>query len=86
MASGADKGSRIPVLESVLPIARSTLPSEIIAGLTLAALAIPEFAERYADLSERDCQRFKEAVRGSERSPTAAQDCTEATCARSSQS
>lgn len=42
MASGANKGSRIPVLEGVLPIDRSAVPSEIIAGLTLAALAIPE--------------------------------------------
>jgi high affinity sulfate transporter 1 len=42
VASGANKGSRIPVLEGVLPIDRSAVPSEIIAGLTLAALAIPE--------------------------------------------
>jgi len=33
---------RIPFLEGVLPINRAQLPAEIIAGLTLAALAIPE--------------------------------------------
>jgi len=32
----------IPFLEGVLPLTRSQVPVEIIAGLTLAALAIPE--------------------------------------------
>ena len=32
----------IPFLEGVLPIKESQVPAEIIAGLTLAALAIPE--------------------------------------------
>jgi len=36
------KGFRVPVLEGVLPFDRAALPSEIVAGLTLAALAIPE--------------------------------------------
>jgi sulfate permease, SulP family len=35
-------GLRVPVLEGVLPIERSQLPNEIVAGVTLAALAIPE--------------------------------------------
>ncbi len=38
----AEKGPRIPLLQGVLPIDRSALTSEIVAGLTLAALAIPE--------------------------------------------
>jgi len=32
----------IPFLEGVLPLKGSQVPAEIIAGLTLAALAIPE--------------------------------------------
>jgi len=35
-------GFRIPILEGVLPIKASQIPLELIAGLTLAALAIPE--------------------------------------------
>jgi high affinity sulfate transporter 1 len=33
---------RFPILQGVLPVKRSQIPVEIIAGLTLAALAIPE--------------------------------------------
>jgi len=40
--SDDDKRFRVPVLEGVLPFDRAALPSEIVAGLTLAALAIPE--------------------------------------------
>ena len=36
------QGSRFPILQGVLPIKRSQIPVEIVAGLTLAALAIPE--------------------------------------------
>ena len=35
-------GFRLPVLQGVLPIDGSRIPTELIAGLTLAALAIPE--------------------------------------------
>jgi SulP family sulfate permease len=35
-------GLRLPVLQGVLPIKASLIPLELIAGLTLAALAIPE--------------------------------------------
>ncbi len=35
-------GSRLPILEGVLPIEGRRIPSEIVAGVTLAALAIPE--------------------------------------------
>jgi high affinity sulfate transporter 1 len=35
-------GSRFPILQGVLPIKGSRIPVEIVAGLTLAALAIPE--------------------------------------------
>jgi SulP family sulfate permease len=35
-------GVRLPVLQGVLPISAAQLPAEIIAGITLAALAIPE--------------------------------------------
>jgi high affinity sulfate transporter 1 len=34
--------SRVPILQSVLPINPNQVPSEIVAGLTLAAIAIPE--------------------------------------------
>ena len=33
---------RLPILQGVLPIKGSQIPTELIAGLTLAALAIPE--------------------------------------------
>lgn len=36
------RGLRFPVLQGVLPFKRSQLPAEIIAGVTLATLAIPE--------------------------------------------
>jgi SulP family sulfate permease len=35
-------GSRLPFMQGVLPINMSQIPTELIAGLTLAALAIPE--------------------------------------------
>ena len=35
-------GVRLPVLQGVLPISAAQLPAEIVAGITLAALAIPE--------------------------------------------
>ena len=36
------KGFRLPILQGVLPIDRARLPAELVAGITLAALAIPE--------------------------------------------
>src|SRR5256884_7159131 len=33
---------RLPVLEGVLPVERSRLPADALAGLTLAALGVPE--------------------------------------------
>ena len=36
------KGFRFPIFQGLLPINRSQVPTEIIAGITLAALAIPE--------------------------------------------
>ena len=36
------QGFRFPILQGVLPIKGSQLPAEIIAGITLAALAVPE--------------------------------------------
>ena len=33
---------RFPILQGVLPIKRTQIPAEVIAGITLAALAIPE--------------------------------------------
>jgi len=36
------EGFRLPILQGVLPIKGSQIPAELIAGLTLAALAIPE--------------------------------------------
>ena len=42
-ASAAEnKGFRFPILQGVLPISPSQVPAEIIAGITVAALAIPE--------------------------------------------
>ena len=35
-------GDRLPVLHGVLPISAAQLPAEVVAGITLAALAIPE--------------------------------------------
>ncbi len=40
-AKSAIRGFHLPILQGVLPINRSQLPTEIIAGITLAALAIP---------------------------------------------
>ncbi len=36
------RGSHFPILQGVLPIRGSQLPTEVVAGITLAALAIPE--------------------------------------------
>jgi high affinity sulfate transporter 1 len=36
------RGFRLPILQGLLPIKASQVPTEIIAGITLAALAIPE--------------------------------------------
>ena len=36
------KGFRFPIFQGLLPIKASQVPTEIIAGITLAALAIPE--------------------------------------------
>ena len=33
---------RVPVMEGILPLDRSRFPAEVVAGITLAALAIPE--------------------------------------------
>jgi len=41
-AKSKSEGLRFPILQGVLPIQASQVPSELIAGLTLAALAIPE--------------------------------------------
>ena len=41
-ASSKPRGFRLPVMEGLLPIKVSQVPAEVIAGLTLAALAIPE--------------------------------------------
>jgi MFS superfamily sulfate permease-like transporter len=35
-------GFRFPILQGVLPIKGGQIPAEIVAGITLAALAIPE--------------------------------------------
>ncbi len=40
--SNKSEGFRLPVLQGVLPIKAAQIPAEIIAGITLAALAIPE--------------------------------------------
>ena len=36
------QGFRLPILQGILPIDRSRVPADILAGMTLAALAIPE--------------------------------------------
>jgi SulP family sulfate permease len=41
-ANNKSAGFRLPILQGVLPIDASRIPTELIAGLTLAALAIPE--------------------------------------------
>jgi len=41
-AKSAVKGFRLPILQGILPIDRSMVPADILAGLTLAALAIPQ--------------------------------------------
>ena len=41
-ANNASSGFRLPILQGVLPIKGSQIPTELIAGITLAALAVPE--------------------------------------------
>jgi sulfate permease, SulP family len=41
-ASATAQGLRLPVLRGILPFNRSRLPGDIVAGITLAALGIPE--------------------------------------------
>jgi hypothetical protein len=41
-ANNTASGFRLPILQGVLPIDAARIPTELIAGLTLAALAIPE--------------------------------------------
>ena len=41
-ANNKSGGFRLPILQGVLPIKSAQIPTELIAGLTLAALAIPE--------------------------------------------
>ena len=38
----AVKGFRLPILQGILPINRTQVPADLLAGITLAALAIPE--------------------------------------------
>src|SRR2546429_43960 len=39
---GGEAMRRLPVLQGVLPVERSRLPADALAGLTLAALGVPE--------------------------------------------
>jgi len=41
-ANNKSKSFRLPILQGMLPIKASQIPTEILAGITLAALAIPE--------------------------------------------
>ena len=41
-ANNKSEGFRLPIMQGLLPIKGSQIPAEIIAGITLAALAIPE--------------------------------------------
>jgi len=41
-ANNKPEGFRLPILQGVLPIKGAQIPAEIIAGITLAALAVPE--------------------------------------------
>lgn len=41
-ASGAAHGSRMPLLRGILPIDKSRIAPDVVAGITLAALGIPE--------------------------------------------
>ena len=41
-ANNSSGGFRLPVLQGVLPVRGSQIPTELIAGITLAALAVPE--------------------------------------------
>jgi len=42
MTNGKTAGFRLPFLQGVLPVRGSQVPAELIAGITLAALAVPE--------------------------------------------
>src|SRR6516165_11763469 len=57
MTVKATLGSRFALVQGVLPINPSQVPHEIIAGLTLAALAIPEVMGLYEDL--RDAGNYR---------------------------
>ena len=41
-ANNRSEGIRLPILQGVLPIKGAQVPAELIAGMTLAALAVPE--------------------------------------------
>ena len=41
-AAGVGRALRLPVLRGVLPLDRSRISGDIVAGITLAALGIPE--------------------------------------------
>ncbi|MGC1402299.1 MAG: SulP family inorganic anion transporter, partial [Thermodesulfobacteriota bacterium] len=41
-AAGKRKGLRVPMLQGILPINWTQVPADLIAGITLAAVAIPE--------------------------------------------
>ena len=41
-ANNHSKRLRLPSMQGILPIEGSRIPTELIAGLTLAALAVPE--------------------------------------------
>jgi SulP family sulfate permease len=42
MTSPHDHSARFPILQGVLPITAAQIPAEILAGITLAAIAVPE--------------------------------------------
>jgi len=42
MAEPGPQGRQLPILQGILPVARARVPADLAAGLTLAALAIPE--------------------------------------------
>src|ERR1700751_2602831 len=42
MTSPRDHSARFPILRGVLPLTAAQIPAEILAGITLAAIAVPE--------------------------------------------
>ena len=42
MANAPATRKRLPLLHGVLPVERSRIPADVLAGVTLAALGIPE--------------------------------------------